>query len=347
MMAKNKNYEQYEQYVKQIADHFYNAIQENNVPWEKEWSAQELQENSAHNPITKTVYQGMNTLTLDVIRMGKNYSSNAWITFKQAKDLGGFVRKGEKSTPISFFKMNITEEEKVVEDKKGEKRIEKEEKKRPIFRKSFVFNLDQIDGLSNETIKELKGIIKEEINLTREFATNEQCEKILKNSKIPIIHTHNSNFAYYVPSTDKIHLPQKEQFKSEGAYYSTALHELGHATGHKSRLNRTFGRDRKSPDYAKEELRAELYSYLQAKELGIDFNLQNHQSYVKSWSRNLENKKEEIVMAVKDAIKIVSYVKDNYLTKERKQTLEQQKEIAKKAQLKVNSAQINKLEITR
>jgi len=346
----NKSFEQYEKYIDQIAEQFYKAIQDNNVPWEKPWTAQELQEGAAHNPITKTVYQGMNTLTLDTLKLERSYSSNTWLTFNQAKELGGHVRKGEKSAPISFFKFDKQIEERVVKGKDGKERIEEEEVKRPIFKRSYVFNLDQIDGLSVEKIKELKGVIKDEILPTKEFADHSQCEAILKNSGIPIRHIPNGISAFYSPGKDEITLPDKEQFKSEGAYYSTALHELGHATGHESRLARKFGHDRREQEYAKEELRAEIYSYLQAKELGIDFDLENHESYVKSWARNLENQKGEIVAAVKDAVKMVSYVKEHCMerahehTHERTQemTLEQKKAMAQAAQTRALAAHASK-----
>ncbi|MBN2965256.1 zinc metallopeptidase [Sulfurospirillum sp. T05] len=337
----SKSFEQYEKYIEQIAEHFYKAIQENNVPWEREWTARELQEGAAHNPITKTVYQGMNTLSLDTLKLEKGYASNAWLTYKQAKDLGAHVRKGEKSAAISFFKFDIKTEEQTVKDNEGKERVEEKEVRRPIFKQSYVFNIDQIDGLSQEQRKELMGIIKDEILPTKQFATHEQCEKILQNSGISIRHIPGEK-AYYSPTQDEITLPEKVQFKNEGAYYSTALHELGHATGHESRLDRKFGHDRREQEYAKEELRAEIYSYLQAKELGIAFNLQNHESYVKSWARNLENQKEQIVEAVKDAVKIVSYVKENYMERSQERTkeltLEQKKELAIKGQARAMAA---------
>lgn len=107
----------------------------------------------------------------------------------------------------------------------------------------------------------------------------------------------------------------KEQFTSAEAYYSTAFHELGHSTGHESRLNRDLANSFGTPAYAKEELRAEIYSFLQAKELGMDYNLGNHQSYIDSWTKDLEDKKTEIYEAVKDSFKIVDFVKERYIDK--------------------------------
>lgn len=144
----------------------------------------------------------------------------------------------------------------------------------------------------------------------------------MQKSNIPIIH-HNADRACYVIDEDKIYLPPKEVFTSKEQYYSTALHELGHATGHKTRLDRDLSGSFGSYCYAKEELRAELYSFLQAIELGIDYDLKNHASYVDSWSKMFKDNKKEINEALKDAIKIVHFVKEQWYPQKLKHTLEQ------------------------
>lgn len=136
-------------------------------------------------------------------------------------------------------------------------------------------------------------------------------EQILANSQIPIIH-HEKDRAYYSPKEDCIYLPPKESFASKEQYYSTALHELGHATGHESRMNRELKGSFGSESYAKEELRAELYSFLQALELGIDFDLKNHASYIDSWLKIFNGDKGELSRAMKDSVGMVHFVKQKW-----------------------------------
>lgn len=288
-------------YINQIADVFYEAIEKDLAPWTKSWKAEDFKY-SSHNPISKNAYKGNNSLFLETLRMVKNYSSNAWITFNQVKELGGNIEKGSKSAPVVFYS-------KVKKDEKELQENDKEEYKF-ILKKYAVFNLDQVKGLNEEQISKLK-LDEKELEKTN-FLSNEDCEKILQNVSVKIVNS-PQNKAFYSPSLDEIHLPLKEQFSNPEAYYSVAFHELGHSTGHKSRLDRDLSGKFGSEKYAKEELRAEIYSFLQAKELGIDYNLENHQSYVKSWSKNLKDKKEEIYEAVKDSLRMVDYVKENYI----------------------------------
>jgi len=296
----------YEQYINQISDIFFEGIKNDNLKFNKPWTAAQLQEIAPHNPMTKNTYKGLNSLVLEAIQMDKNYKSGAWLTFNQIKALGGSVQKGEKSTPIGFF----TKTKKVkTKDTQGQDVEELQELKNPIFKKYAVFNLEQTTGIEKEKFNEIYNNYDRLTN----FNELETVEKIIEQVDIDIIHRYQEE-AYYSPSEDKIFLPNKEQFKSETAYYSTLLHELGHATGHTSRLNRNLSSNDEI-EYAKEELRAEIYSYLQAKELGIGYDLQNHQSYVKSWASILDNNKFEMVEAIRDSLKMVKYVNEHYIEK--------------------------------
>lgn len=327
-----KDKESYEKYVNEISNIFYNAISNNTLMWQKEWSAAQIQSNLAHNPFTKTQYKGLNSLILELTKEEKQYNSSSWLTFNQIKELGGYVQRGSKSVPIAFF----TKHKLVKEiNKDGREEEILKELERPVFKKAAVFNLDQVNGIEKEKIDKLlfdKSYIRNE-----NFLDIKQCEDILAKSEIEVIHTKGSNRAYYNVREDKIHLPLKEQFTNEEAYYSVAFHELGHATGHESRLNRNFSSNK--TEYAKEELRAEIYSYLQAKELGIGYNLQNHQSYVKSWITELKDNKLEIVNAVKDSLKMVKYVREHFIKIDTEKALEMQKEISPAKE--INNLQTN------
>ena len=288
-------------YISQISEIFYEAIEKNVAPWQKPWKAEDFKYDS-HNPISKSAYKGNNALFLETLRITKGYESNAWLTFNQIKELGGSIEKGSKSAPVMFYSKVKKTEEELAKDDKNEYKF--------ILKKYSVFNLSQVKGLKEEQLAKLR--IDEEELAKNDFLSIEQCEEILNKVDVKIVNSPQSR-AFYSPELDEIHLPLKEQFSSLEAYYSVAFHELGHSTGHKSRLNRDLEGSFGTEKYAKEELRAEIYSFLQAKELGIDYNLENHQSYVKSWTSNLKDKKEEIYEAVKDSLKMIEYVKEHYI----------------------------------
>ncbi len=286
--------------IEKIADLFYQAILDGTAPWTKEWKAADFRQLS-HNPVSEKAYAGMNTLLLDTVRAAKGYESNGWLTFKQAKDLEGNIKKGEKGTQISFFSMLQVDSKKNPDEKEFV----------PMTKYYTVFNIDQAENLNQEKLKALYEKNKYE---KEDFITNEDCQKVLDNIDIKLEHKAQER-AYYSPSNDVIVLPLQEQFKTSGGYYSTAFHELGHATGHKSRLDRDLSGKFGTQSYAKEELRAEIYSFLQAKDLGMDFNLENHQSYIAGWVSLFKDKKTEIVEAVKDSFKMLDFVKENYIDK--------------------------------
>lgn len=332
-----------EEHIEKVANIFYEAIEKGTAPWVKPWKAEEFKSQS-HNPVTKTIYKGMNSFMLDMIRIENNFKTNAWLTFKQIKDLGGTVVKGSKSSDVVFFeKKPRTDEDierksqKILQDKTipaDLKKIlidgNKEKKFDLIYKNSNVFNIDQTVNIDKDKFKSL---YKENDFEKKDFITIEDCQKVLNSVNDVKIKHFNHGRAYYSPEKDEIILPEKEQFSSPESYYSVAFHELGHSTGHKNRLNRDLNGNSETKSYAKEELRAEIYSFLQAKELGMDFNLENHQSYVKSWAHNLKDKKTEIYEAVKDSFKMVAYVKENYIDKalEKDKTIEQNVEAPKKA----------------
>ena len=204
---------------------------------------------------------------------------------------------------------------KILIDENREKKVDM------IFKSSNVFNIEQTINIDKDKIKAL---YKDNDFEKKDFISIQDCQKVLDNVKDLEIKHFRQSKAYYSPVKDEIVLPEKEQFSSPESYYSVAFHELGHSTGHEKRLNRDLSGNPETKSYAKEELRAEIYSFLQAKELGMDYNLENHQSYVKSWAENLKDKKTEIYEAVKDSFKMVTFVKENYIYKalEKDKTIE-------------------------
>lgn len=212
------------------------------IPWEKPWKAPRFAGGPyPRNYFTGKPYRGINVLLL----WSSDYSSPFWLTFKQAQDLKGNVRKGERGTPIVFYKQ-LTE--------RAENEGEHEDERVPfILCHYIVFNMQQCDGL---TLPEI-----EQTTTAPEIDEDEICEGIVTGwENRPALHLTSPAEcrAYYRPSTDSVHMPMRSRFVDAPHYYSTLFHELIHSTGHESRLQRTFG-DRFGDElYSKEELVAEM-----------------------------------------------------------------------------------------
>ena len=292
-------------YIEKVSDEIIEALENGTAPWIKPWSGSAIRDNAPFNPITGKQYEGINFINLSIRGMAMD-GDPRWMTFKQAQSLDAQVKKGEKGTAIQYWKFT-KQVDKVDED--GKKILDKNNKpiketirlSHPQVFYATVFNASQIEGL--RPLKEDLGI-KEVIS---EFQPIEAAENILTNSNANIIHV-AGNRAFYSPSKDRIQLPLKEQFSSEMDYYSTALHELGHWTGHESRLNRDMMHPFGSTGYAKEELRAEIGSYMLSSKIAIDFDPSQHHAYIEDWVSILEDKPSEIFKACSDASKIVSFV---------------------------------------
>lgn len=292
-------------YTDKVAEKIIEALENGTAPWVRPWKGAELNSIRPYNPTTNKPYKGINFVNLSIEQMNKGYNDPRWLTYKQAQAIGANVRQGEKGTPIQYWQFTeeitvLDEKKKPILDKDGKPQKMTVELDNPKVFYSTVFNANQIDGLPKiEISPENK----------KTFEVIEEAEKILKNSNAKISHQ-AGNRAYYMPSTDSITLPLKEQFISEMAYYSTALHELGHWTGHSSRLNRDLTGSFGSKSYAKEELRAEIGSYMLCSNLSLDFDPGNHNAYIKSWVQNLKDQPNEIFKAASDAGKITQYLQD-------------------------------------
>lgn len=306
-------------YIDKISKEIIEALENGTAPWIKPWAGSVIRDNAPFNPITGKQYEGINFLNLSLKSMQMN-DDPRWMTFKQAQSIDAQVKKGEKGTSIQYWK--FTKQIDKLDDE-GKKVLDKNNKPiKVILRLSnpqvfyaTVFNGSQIDGL--RSLKEDLGI-KEVLT---EFKPIEAAQKILDNSKANINHV-AGNRAFYRASEDKIQLPLKEQFNSEMDYYSTALHELSHWTGHESRLNRDMSNPFGSIAYAKEELKAEIGSYMLSAKIGIDFDPSQHHAYIDNWVSILEDKPSEIFKASADASKIVSFITNLQKEQKEKEKLE-------------------------
>jgi antirestriction protein ArdC/phage/plasmid primase-like uncharacterized protein len=284
-----------ESYAEKVAAKIIEQMQQGTAPWMKPWKPGELQ--VPFNPQSGKPYRGINSMWL----MMQGHGDPRWMTYKQAAAEGAQVKRGEKGTVIQYWKFRGMEPEtdekgKPVLDEDGKKKMKMVEYQRPRVFHAVVFNAEQIDGLPP-----LQARPK-----TDEWERHERCEKILAASGVPI--THGGSGAYYEVVRDRITMPDRDRFDSADGYYATALHELGHATGHPSRLNRDLANPFGSEAYAKEELRAEIASLMLGQQLDIGHDPGQHVAYVGSWIRALQNDPREIFRAAADAEKITEFV---------------------------------------
>ena len=246
-----------DEYHQKFADQIVEQIRQGNAPWQKPWKPGE--ESLPKNLSSGNEYRGGNSIYLSVAQSARGYSENRWGTYKQIQAAGGQVRKGERGTRILSFQdhrqIAVTDKAgKPVTDGEGKRVYRYEKLDHPMVRQYTVFNADQADGLK----------LPERPSQQPEWKAHENAEAVIRASGVKINHVQGDR-AFYNLQTDKVTLPERGQFPSATHYYQTAMHELGHATGHESRLNRQslqegvaagFG----SEAYAKEELRAEISS---------------------------------------------------------------------------------------
>lgn len=314
-----------------VAENLIAQLKEGTAPWQKPWNPGAPGAALPMNPTTGKRYRGINAIHL----MAQGYGDQRWMTYKQATAADAQVRKGEKGTLVQYWKFT---EERLKKNDDGSIVIGKDDQpvkeivqlERPRVFNAVVFNAEQIDGLPALTVSKEKS-----------WNSIERAEDILKASGAIIRHDQVDR-AFYRMSTDSIHLPQKEAFPAADRYYATALHELGHWTGHTSRLDRDLAHPFGSEGYAKEELRAEIASMIMGDELGIGHDPSQHVAYVKSWIKALQDDPLEIFRAAADAEKIQGYVLglEQQRTQEHPVTLAQEQRNKEHAEV---MAEINRL----
>ena len=281
-------------YTDQMINNIKQAIEDGTgAPWHKPWTGVG---GDHQNAISGHVYQGMNPFFLDMLG-GHLYEDYRWLTYSQAKKAGGTIKDGEYQKSIALLKPII------IERKEDKNKPKDEVITFPIFRYYRVWNVEQWEGL------EVEPLVKPDAT---EFVPVEEAEKIVSAmSDKPEIFNNGGNRAYYSMKPDTIHLPDKSGFDKGNEYYSTLFHEIGHSTGHQSRVGRKgienfdhFG----SGQYAKEELVAEFVSAILCRQAGIDNTRENSEAYLKSWIGKLKNDEKLLVSASSQAHKAVKYI---------------------------------------
>jgi putative DNA primase/helicase len=283
-------------FYQQVAEKLIAQLKQGRAPWQRPWEAGEPNVFLPMNPLTGKRYKGINAIQL----MSQNHTDQRWMTYKQAISLDAQVRKGEKGTVIQYWKFtdeqNKTDDNgNLLLDNNGKPVKEEIKLERPRVFFTTVFNAEQIDGLPPIEKK------------PPQWNAHERAEKILQASGAVIRHI-PENKAFYSPSNDYIKLPDKHLFSTADEYYATAFHELGHWTGHYSRLARDLSDPFGSQGYAKEKLRAEISSMILGDELGIGHDPGQRAAYVNSWIKILQDEPLEIFRAAADAEKIQEYV---------------------------------------
>lgn len=259
------------------------------APWVKPWSVRGFA-GLPVNLISGRAYSGVNVLTLWLEGMERGFKHPGWLTFKQAKELGGSVMKGEKGVRIVYASSYL----KTETDETGE------ESERTIsYLKSYtVFNVEQTQGLPEPCYQQPKSKPLAE--------ANEDAERFLQASGAEI--RHGGKRAFYQATYDYIRLPQPQDFTESSAYYATALHELVHWTGHPSRLSRDLSGRFGSDAYAAEELVAELAGAFLCAHLEIPGKLQ-HAEYLAHWLKLLKADARAIFSAARLATEAAEYLK--------------------------------------
>ncbi len=242
------------------------------------------------NLISQKSYRGLNVFLLG----SQGYGSKYWLTYNQAAKLGGNVKRGEKSSIVTFWNIG---EEKTIRRSDGTEKTSK-----PVLLRFYsVFNLEQTEGIAE----------KLGLSFAPRVADIEACERIVAEMpNAPL--REQSDRAWYRPSTDTVGMPAKSSFIGSEEYYSTLFHELTHSTGHASRIGRegieqlnTFG----SESYSKEELIAEMGAAMLCGVTGISpAVIENSAAYLQSWINRLRGDSKLLLSAASQAQKASDYI---------------------------------------
>ncbi|SCA55952.1 DNA primase TraC (fragment) [Candidatus Terasakiella magnetica] len=292
--TKKKGTKKRKDLYQEVTDTIIKQIESGTKPWLKPWSSDKAIHSGPVNGVSGHKYKGINALMLFCNPKVVETGDPRYLTFKQAKEKGWSIKKGEKASTVYFFKRVE------VEPENGEPAVDEngEVKTKAFLRSYAVFHASQVDGIPEYEAK------PKEDNET-DWSEPAAIKTLLENSGANV--RIGGDKAFYNPSTDHIQLPPTEAFKSPESWSATSTHELAHWTAHEDRLNRNLDDRFGTPGYALEELRAELASAFICSELGISPELENHASYLDGWLTVLKNDKFEIFRAAGDAQKAADF----------------------------------------
>lgn len=268
-----------------VTDQIVAQLEQGTAPWIKPWKTDS---SADRNLVSEKPYRGINRLLLGMSSMAQGYSSPVWATFQQWKAEGANVRKGEKATHIVFFKPVSKES---ISETTGEKEVDSYR----VLKGYCVFNAAQVDGLTMPAPE----------STVTEFERHERAESTIV--KTGAIVRHGGDAAFYAPSQDAVQMPNKGAFLAPANYYATAFHELTHWTGAKHRLDRDLSGRYGNPEYAFEELVAEMGAAFMCADHGIKGEIR-HAAYIASWIKALRENERAIFKASSLAQKAADYL---------------------------------------
>ena len=269
-----------------LTDQILNMIDNGTAPWLKPWKASDAPRNISGRP-----YRGINVFMLNMVQAMKGYPESVWLTYKQIKEKGGTIKAGEEKAHTPVYLWNWV---KRTDDNGDESTF-------PIFKFYLVYNIAQVDGIELPSREQREPV-----------PVLEACEAIMNGMPNRPEIRYGGDRACYIPTIDKINMPNRESFDTAEGFYQTMFHELAHSTGHKSRLNRKevdaptyFG----SHEYSREELVAELTACFLSAEAGIvERVVENSAAYLEGWSRALRSDPQLFATAAARAQKAADYI---------------------------------------
>lgn len=266
-----------------VTDAILAQIEQGVIPWHKPWATVK-----PYNFKTGKEYRGVNPILLS------GATDPRFLTFNQAKELGGNVKKGAKSHIVVFWSPLSVKT--VKDEESGEELVDSKSLGKFVLKYYRVFCASDIEGIDFGPLPVP----------VKEFNPIDAAEQVWNDYKNRPAFVMGGNKACYYPSRDQIQMPLKEVFESPEEYYSTLFHEMGHSTGHPTRLNRKgiaefngFG----THTYSYEELVAEMTAAFLCTHVGIENTIQNSASYIKGWASKLKEDTKMIVLAASQAQK--------------------------------------------
>jgi antirestriction protein ArdC len=265
------------------------ALESGVVPWRKPWTSL-----GAHrNLVSGREYRGINVFLTALSAMRGGYSYPLWVTMKQANRLGGRVCAGERGTMVVFWEPRV--------DVRSLENGDEEERRRLVFKKYYVWNVEQVEGLVLPELPKPAGAV-----------THEAAEAVWEGYADRPALFHGGSAAFYTAGLDAIQMPPRASFENTSAYYQVLFHEAVHSTGAKQRLNRAtltqagrFG----DANYSQEELIAEMGGAMLLSEAGLEPAYENSGAYLRGWLKALQGNARLVVVAAQAAEKAARYIR--------------------------------------
>jgi antirestriction protein ArdC len=280
-------------------------LEHGTVPWRAGWTSSGM--GQPRSATTGKAYRGINNLLLAMATQKAGYRNDGWITFRQAKELGASVRKGEKGSLCIFWRVLEGGSTQSADDRDGDdtgNESDQRGRRRFVLRYYTVFNVEQCEGLPARFNAD------PDVSPQRRIVP---CEQIVSGFCGGPRIEHGFNAASYSPAQDRVAMPAPGAFRTPEDYYATLFHELTHASGHPNRLARLSPTDAParfgSADYSREELVAEMGSAFLCAEAGISCaTIENQAAYVAGWVKALQGDARAVVIAASQAQRAADHV---------------------------------------